>query len=228
MQAGITRTDSKTGKQSGPVLKTIVNREPRPGGPVIETWNGLDETGVYYVPDLPGFAMSVAATSLPENSIIAVGNSGATFLERARSRSGESLLTLGSTHHAHHRGLSALDDVSPRLIAKPSNARQSPDRRWKTEESVLRGRLLLEGPSAEHFARQPGAVVIFVDNREVRTVKAPAAGMPFEVALGDLPAGEHIVAFGWASEYGPVAVTSLLIEVPDKPARVASKTERQK
>ena len=88
MQAGIAPVDSKTGKRSGPVLKTLVNREPRPARAVIQNWNGLDETGSYYIPDLPGFAMSVAATSLPENAILAVGNSTVTFLERARRRTG--------------------------------------------------------------------------------------------------------------------------------------------
>ena len=74
MQAGTVQTDSKRGKATGPVLKTIVNREPRPTGPVIETWLGLDESGSFYVPDLRGFSVSVAATSLPENALISVGN----------------------------------------------------------------------------------------------------------------------------------------------------------
>jgi FlgD Ig-like domain len=228
MQAGIVTADSKAGKRSGPVLKTIVNRAPRPEGPVIETWNGLDETGAFYVPDLPGFAIAVAATALPENSIIAVGNSDTTFLERAGSRTGESLLRVDVSNHAHHRGLSALDDVAPKLVAQPSNAQESKDRRWKSTEPLLRGRLVLEGLSAEHFARQPGALVIFVDGRPVRTVAKPATGMPFEVSLRELSAGDHIIAFDWASEYGPVAVTSLLVTVPEKTARVASKGRGEK
>ena len=128
--------------------------------------------------------------------------------------------------HAHHRGLSALDDVSPKLVARPSNAQQSTDRRWKAQEQVLRGARLLEGPSAEHFARQPGSLVIFVDDRELRRAAPPVSGMSFEVPLGALSGGAHIVAFDWASEYGPVAVTSLLIEVPDRKSRVTSEPGR--
>jgi hypothetical protein len=85
---------------------------------------------------------------------------------------------------------------------------------------------MLEGPSAEHFGRQPAALVVFIDDRKVQTVAHPASGMAFEVPLGGLSGGDHIVAFDWASEYGPVAVTSLLVEVPKRPARVASKAGR--
>ena len=118
MQAGTVQTDSKRGKATGPVLKTIVNREPRPTGPVIETWLGLDESGSFYVPDLRGFSVSVAATSLPENALISVGNTSETFLERAARRSGDPLIPQPDGGHAHHRGLTALDDVAPHTMVE--------------------------------------------------------------------------------------------------------------
>src|ERR1043166_6636434 len=46
-------------KAEGPVLKTIVDRQPRDGGRIAEHWSGLDESGALYVPDLPGFALAI-------------------------------------------------------------------------------------------------------------------------------------------------------------------------
>ena len=215
IQAGLYHQDEKSGERDGPVLKTLVNREPRPAGPDIETWNGLDETGSYYVPDLVDFAMAVAATNLPENSMITVGNRREKFVDRARDRTGASLLTYSTTDHHHHASLSALDDVSPTLHARPSNASlRTGEQLWRVKGSTLKGLLVLDGASATSFAKQPGALVIFVDARRVGANPAPKSGMPFEVPLRGLSPGPHIVAFDWTSDYGPVAVSSLRIEVP--------------
>jgi hypothetical protein len=43
---------------------------PRPGGEAARNWNGFDERGIFSVPDLPLFAVAIAAKSLPENAII--------------------------------------------------------------------------------------------------------------------------------------------------------------
>jgi hypothetical protein len=214
MQAGIAHLDPKTKKKNGPVLKTIVNREPRPSGPVIETWNGLDETRTYYIPDLPDFVMAVAATSLPENSVITNGNHSPSFLERALTRTGSSLVTRAASKHHHHQGLTALEDVSPTLRAVAANAVWLPDNRvWSTTEESLKGSLSLAGPSAEAFRKEPGSLEIYLDHRLVWTTKSPTPGMRFEVPLVGLSPEPHIVAFNWSSEYGPTAATSIRVGV---------------
>jgi hypothetical protein len=224
IQAGLARTDEKTGERTGPVLKTIVNREPRPAGADIETWNGLDETGSYFVPDLPGFVMAIAASSLPENSIITVGNTSQEFVEWALDRKGDSLLKSTTVNQSHHKGLAVFDDLSPSLALQPSNARKTQKGNvWTVDGESLRGSLSLEGPTRTQFARQPGSLLVFLDDRRVLVEGSPTDGMMFEVPLSGLSPGEHIVAFDWVSEYGPVAVTSLLIDVPEKPSRVANK-----
>jgi len=115
-QAGSAILDAKTALYHGPVLKTLVNREPRPASAIVESWNGLDESGAIYIPDLPHFVTAVLATDLPENSVIAFGNRSRTFLDVAAKRTGISLLpTQKEPRHQHHRGLPALEDVSPAL-----------------------------------------------------------------------------------------------------------------
>jgi hypothetical protein len=93
LQAGTAAPpDPKTHEAGGPVLRTVVNREPRPAGSVIENWNGYDDGATIYVPDLPHFVIAIAITSLPENAILTSGKRSETFLARAASRKGQSLL----------------------------------------------------------------------------------------------------------------------------------------
>ncbi len=103
-QAGVSRLDEKTKVRDGPVLRTIANREPRPGGPVVENWDGFDETEAYYLPDLPNFAVAVAATALPENAILSIGNDSHRFVESVSDRSGRSLLPAPAATSHNHQG----------------------------------------------------------------------------------------------------------------------------
>lgn len=216
VQAGMSRVDPKTKERDGPVLKTLANRAPRPRGAVVETWSGLDETDSYFVPDLPDFAVAIAATSLPENAIIAVGNSSRSFLEAVGTRRGESLVKAAPAgDHSHHRGLTTLDDVAPTLRVAPANARWSEaEKVWTVASTRLSGSVSLDGPSSGRFAAQPAELVIFVNERRMSANPKPVDGGKFQVELGDLTPGEHIVAFNWASRYGPVAVSSFRVRVP--------------
>ncbi len=212
-QAGISEVDQKTGTRDGPVLKTIANREPRPAGAVIENWDGFDQTGAFFVPDLPHFAVAVAATALPENSMIVIGNTSRTFLESVAQRSGASLLPpTRDGGHRHHRGLSALDDVSPELLLTPLNGRWSDSAEaWAPSGEILSAEVTLAGPTAESFARQPAVLEVYLDGRRIDTIRSPTVGKRLVVPLQSVVPGAHHLALNWSSDYGPVAVTSLRI-----------------
>lgn len=213
VQAGAAVVDARTGKVDGPVLKTLVNREPRPAGAVIENWNGFDEGGTAYVPDLPHFLTAIAATNLPENSILTTGNRSTTFLERAASRTGTSILSRPAGPHEHHAGLTALQDAAPVLDTSVRGAKWSPtDRLWLAPVDRLLVRYSLQGPSAPAFAAQPADLFVFVDSRKVQTIRSPKAG-PLEVSLSGLAPGPHLLALNWTSKYGPVAVATLRFRV---------------
>jgi len=156
LQAGVASLNAKNRQMEGPVLKTVVDREPRTAGRVAEQWNGLDETGSFFVADLRNFVMAVAATPLPENAIIAYGNRQRTFLEVAAARGGVSLVANGRASHAHHGGLTALEDVSPPLTLEPMNAEWSAgEQSWIVSAPTLRLRVAPAGPAAQAFAAQP-------------------------------------------------------------------------
>jgi hypothetical protein len=78
-QAGSAKPNAR-GEHEGPVLKTIVNREPRAAGRITEMWNGFDESGTIRVSDQPDFVLALAVAPLPENSILTYGNREARHL----------------------------------------------------------------------------------------------------------------------------------------------------
>lgn len=223
VQAGVAKKDAKTGLFEGPVLKTLVNREPRPEGAVIENWNGLDEGGSFYVPDLSDFNVGIAATSLPENALIAFGNTQRTFLSAAAGRTGETLFTYRAEDRHHHNGLTTLEDVSPRLKAKILNGSWSASERvWSTDQRQLEMSVSLEGPSANAFAGEPAEVQIFVDGKKVRQISSPRPGMTAQVSRPRGAAGPSVVAINWISAYGPVAVDAFRLEWGEPGARAAA------
>jgi hypothetical protein len=187
-------------------MKTIVSRAPRPAGAVVEQWMGMDESKTVYVPSLPNFVVSIAATPLPENSVISFGNRNRDFLQMAVARTGEPVLH-GHESHAHHEGLSTLDDIAPALTVEPQNASWQPEQKaWTTTSDRVRMQVALTGPTAARFRHQPARLVVYVD--QTRVLDRPASDRSFEI---DLPRNgmEHVVAVNWASDYGPVAATAL-------------------
>lgn len=214
-QAGSARIDAKSSTYDGPVLKTLVNREPRPAGAIVESWNGLDESGDIYVPDLRNFVTAILATELPENSVITYGNKSRTFADVATKRSGTSLLPAPgpatTASHDHHRGLTALEDVSPVLLIEPLNARwDAAMKAWQVSGAHIRVSVTLAGPSAHYVARQPGKIVTFVDYSE-RARRALNTRAAKDIAI-ELPRdGAHVISINWQSDYGPVAANSIRV-----------------
>jgi hypothetical protein len=217
VQAGSNRFDEKTGGQIGPALRTIANREPRVAGSVVEPWDGYDQGGTVYVPDLPHFSMSLVATALPENALITTGNRGVSFLEYLSHRHGQSLLTAPKGDHSHHRGLPTLRDVSPELVATVRNASwSSTERLWHLNRQQLSLEVGLRGPSSQTFSREPGVLSVFLDEEPIRIVSAGPPPIRIEVSVS--ATGTHRVAVNWISDYGPVSVASFRLRVGEDPA----------
>lgn len=220
VQAGIARLDPRTGRRDGPVLKTLVNREPRPAGAVIENWNGLDENGTFYVPDLGDFVVAIAATALPENAIITFGNRQTIFLETVSSRPGNSLFTNPPAPGPHHRGVGALDDAAPRLTTQIHEASWSGSERiWTSNGPAVKFSIDLAGVVAPAFAKHPARVRVYLDTKQVQVVRKPVPGMTLQVSLPAKRSAVHIVAVNWISAYGPVAVNAFRVRTAETKPR---------
>jgi flagellar hook capping protein FlgD len=227
LQTGVATKNPKTGEMDGPVMKTVVNREPRAAGRVAEPWNGFDESGLVRVSDLPDFVVAIATTPLPENSVITYGNRSNTFGEAALTRKGSSLFTTTASSHAHHAGLSVLEDVSPAMRLEPVNAVWSKDERlWVLTGRTLRVRVSLSGPSSAVFARQPGEIYRFADGRLLSKSARPAA-LPAEIEI-KLPRTSRTqnMSVNWRSEFGAVAANTLQVRLAPRQKSAAAGVAR--
>ena len=208
IQTGVAVKNARTGEMEGPVMKTVVNRAPRAAGRIAEQWNGLDESGALFIPALPNFVVAVAVTPLPENSVITVGNRERTFAEAAVTRGGKSLFTFSVPSREHHMGLAVLDDLSPGLRIEPVNATWSArDGVWVTKDATLKLRLALTGPSAPAFARQPGRLFRFVNQKLTGQSPPPQGELSINVPRGEI----SNVSFNWRSDYGAVAANTIRV-----------------
>lgn len=216
IQAGSSSSVAPNGRAEGPVLKTIVNREPRSGGAVVERWNGLDESGTIYVPDRPNFVVAIAISPLPESSVITVGNRRKRFIDTVAQRTGSSLFTFHTAqatgdHTQHHRGTNVLEDVAPTLRLTPLNAVWSvSEKLWKSDGNRIRLRLSLEGPAAAAFAARGGRLYAFIDQTRVLTIDASPPPSEIEIPL-DGGSSFRVLTVNWESAMGTVAVNALRV-----------------
>jgi hypothetical protein len=204
------------GPAQGPVLRTIVDRAPRAGGAVIEPWNGMDESGKVYIPDLQHFAVAILAVPLPESSLITVGNRSVSFTEYARRHRSETLTRprkLAATAHAHHQGLNAFEDRSPRLVLSPAKGGDSSV--WKSDTGkALEFSVGLDRDTAPFFLSQPNSLDVFIDADPVLHVSCRANPCSVRLPAAQVPRGRHRLGVNWSSELGPVGVAVRWVEKP--------------
>jgi flagellar hook assembly protein FlgD len=214
VQAGTTLPRARANSTEGVVMKTIVNRAPRAAGAIAEPWNGFDESGNVYLPDLPNFVIAIAATPLPDNSIIAIGNRNRTFVEAAGARRGPSLLAAAANRdHAHHAGLDVFDDVSPDLRLEVVNGHWSAqERSWIVNDKSVRVRAYTTGPTAQRFRAQPGILYSYVDS-SLFSKSAPEDGATIVIPASRLRRRVNLVTLNWSSKYGGVAANTVRVRI---------------
>ncbi len=210
IQAGSAVMDPKTKKAMGPVLRTLCNRSPRIAGSLVEQWSGYSEgESSIYIPELPNFVMSTAATALPEPAIISIGNKEVTFWDYIAKREGTSLLKPPSGEHHHHRGLRTLDDVSPAMTLEPLNSEWSPkEKAWIVDGDTVEVSGRLTGPSAPYFIKQPGAIYVFINEKMVKKISGLNETFRVQVPLTDLSDGLQYIAVNAGSEWGPASANA--------------------
>jgi hypothetical protein len=217
--------DPKDEKRDGPVLKTIVDREPRAAGAVIETWNGYDESCTVYIPSLKNFAISILSESLPPNTLIAVGNRTETFRHYAGvHRNGSRPLygTAERTSHIpgkHHQGLSALEDYSPALTLT-LRGKKDGEGRVEVGSEPLALTVQMSPEDAKYFLRPEGELAIFIDERPLLHESGATNPAALSVSISSVPPGEHRLAVNWISGHGPMAaqVARIIRKDPTKEA----------
>jgi hypothetical protein len=216
------------GRRAGPVLRTVVDREPRSGGAVAEQFDGLDVTKTIFLPSLPDFSASIMAESLPPTAVITVGNRTESFLEYASTRRQAPPVNASQgkreSHGAHHHGLSSLEDHSPSLTLTVPGPRDA-DGRVIVGGKPLQVRVEMSKDEAKRFMQPDSRLMVFLDETAVfeKTGLMPPTIVSVD-PRGLLP-GEHRLAVNWVSPYGPVGVSVARVLV-EPPAPVKAEVRR--
>ena len=213
IQAGQKPPASRAGTD-GPILQTVVDREPRAGGAISEKWNGFDDSRAVYVPDLPGFVMAILAAPLPANSLITTGSRGETFASYA-ARTRPSQLSLRAQVFGpelrHHEGLTGLQDRSPRLTTQLVSGEDA--KSWQVQAAGPLTALIGLEPALEPVFLTPRArLYLFSDATLVATQTCDRNPCPIELPAGAFPAGQHRFVANWDSGLGPVGVAIRIVE----------------
>ena len=220
IQAGQVTGRSEEGA-SGPVLKTLAANVPRVAGKVIETWSGFDESGKFYVPDLNGFAFSILATPLPENSLITVGNRKVRFAEYAlRNRPAERTQPrdLRASAARHHHGLTSLEDTAPSVAVLPCAIDKGASEKSQAAGKGRCFEVRLDPQWAPYFLSQPTVLYVFLDELELHALPNPTNPARVELDEAALARGGGRLVVNWTSRLGPstVGVTALPSESHDR------------
>jgi hypothetical protein len=227
LQAGQAAIDPDTGSTVGPVLKTIVNREPRPAGRVLDHWNGRDETGTLLVSELPHFVVSIACWPLPENSVIATGNRDVRFVDYAVSRRGSSRITTGHSRERHPAGLATFEDVSPTATVLVRNGSRTGDSGcWQVTGSAASLTVGVTGPTARFFRKQPAHVYVYEGVKQLAQYRVDPTEIHIELDLTGPLTARRTFAVNWASDLGPTAPGVFCLE-PGESAALNEKRGQQ-
>ncbi|MCK6683899.1 MAG: hypothetical protein L6R30_15975 [Thermoanaerobaculia bacterium] len=214
VQTGTAKLDpTGTKREPGPVLRTIVDRQPRTAGAIVEVWNGYNESGDILVPELKDFVLGVACFPLPENTVITLGNRKTSFRTYALKRKGKRLMAPGTGTPGHHGGLTSLQDASPNLTLSVQA---------KEAGEPYKVTMRLPADAANVLNTLGGRIVVFVDG--VMTSHHAPGPLPMTLSLpSDLEPGKHVVAINWATGKGPTGVGTLSLDVPQPSRKVAQK-----
>lgn len=205
VQAGQAKPDQGGHSNTGPVLKTVVDNRPRTAGQVVEHWNGFDESGTVFIPDLPHFAVAVAASRLPENVIIAVGNRHVDALQYDQRKQAGQKTTSLATKPEHD---------TPKLDLKTGASAHSANGTLLVGDT-LSLHITPREDSAGASCAMASELAVFVD--EDLVIRRENQASPAEVTIESIPAGEHRVVVNWVCGPGRVAVN--VLRVAASPAR---------
>jgi len=162
------RVNIRVGVSGGPLLKTVVDWEPRVAGQVTDYWDGKDLDQLMDLREHPDRKMIISYFTLPATSVITYGNKDATYqhvsgTDRPVKPERSSGWAEDKKISPHYR-IPRARDRSPRIrMAFPNSTGE------EEGSIVLKGRSLvhvdLDAESKQHFESAKFEIVFYVDGR---------------------------------------------------------------
>jgi hypothetical protein len=212
------RVRIRTGVQGSAMAKALVDWEPRVAGTITERWNGMDEDNLISVWNRERFIMLLTYFTLPENSVITVGNGQYTYrayklaLPAPRARKEERPFTGNrkiSPHFLHSR------EAERAFHVRLTFPELEKDRRVELPEvkDTILVRVDVDPVDRPLLLNQQYEIMLFNDfifHAEEERGYLPF-NFPWEVK--QLPAGEHVLTLNISTHSDQVGVGSRKIRV---------------
>ncbi len=207
--------------QGGPLLRTLVDWEPRISGEITELWNGKDADNVLEIWGLPKFRTLITGFTLPATSVITIGNTREEYrtyklsLAQGRPKKLDRQWTAPRPpKRSRHFALPRLWDHAPQvLISFPQlDPAQASEAVPALKDKVV-VRLDITGTNRDFIRNQQFEFIFFTDN--VFFAEKEKAYVPYNFLweVSQLPAGEHILTVNLVTSKGQIGVVSRKIKV---------------
>jgi hypothetical protein len=207
----------RVGVHGGPLLKTLMDWEPRLMGSNIAHWNGKDESNIVNVETLKGYSMMITTMAFPENSIIAVGNSTLFYADykRALAKGGEQKVQRPEgtrkelVRISRHYKLSRAEDRAPRFKVAFLNVSETNNE----EVPILRGkvpiRVTLDDEQKGFMIGQRFEIAFYLDYQLFAEEEEGYTPFKWTWNTEGISKGEHILTINVISLGDQVGTASL-------------------
>lgn len=210
----------RAGITHGPLLKTIVHWEPRLAGINEDSWNGKDASGVINVADQKRFTMMSDAVTLPENSILTIGNKEYTYFEykheissyRPIKEERPRIVADKTQPDLPFRGLVRQGDAPTFYIKLPENL-QINEQGHPVVTGKLPIKIYLDEKIKKSATERRYEIICYVDFKFITEQEEGYSPSTWVWDTSNVPKGEHILTVNVATLTGQVASGSMKVMV---------------
>jgi hypothetical protein len=209
----------RLGVKHGPMLKTLVDWEPRVEGSIIEYWDGRDEDNLILLREHGDFTALITHVSLPDATVIAYGNSDETYRDYKLGRGKERPQKPERPREPDPEFRLRPENLVPPAWATAPRVQLSFPRLERAGNGVpevkdaIDVRVDTETSDRDLLLKEQFEIIFYVDN--VFFAEAERGYLPFNWRweLNQLAAGEHILTVNLSSFKGRVGVASRRVRV---------------
>lgn len=213
----------RMGTFRGPLLRTLVDWEPRPAGLRAEDWDGKDASGMVRLRDQPGFVASVTYFTLPENALIAAGNTSVSYYAYKAGQK-----TKRPKKEDRGRKLVSDRPIAPQA-AEPRSAYQTPKihvtfpgvtqvtpEGWPVLDGAAVVRVAVDEKNKPLVENRKTEAYLFLDNRFLLEAETPQPSYDLRWDFSQTTEGEHVLTVNFLLDNDRIATASRKIVVKRK------------
>ena len=200
----------------GPLLKNILSGIPQVAGPHEQAWDGMDESGVVEATSQKGFTLTAEAVSLPENSLIAVGNTAYDYVhykyemvrDRPKKIDRPRLQAKILSPDQQHAGLRQICP-DPRLYLELPKNTPIGENNLPIVQGKVPIRIYLDDKIKKYVTEQRYELLFFIDFKFVSEIEEGHSPVNWLWDTSKVAMGEHIISVNVATLTGQVGCASL-------------------